>query len=161
MDRRTAVDQFLSERYGVMQAPRRRKDAHSEQVPTDKQVSPGQLVDRLSRENAQLREDKIGLQRQIHYLIRVGERLQWELDQERRGGKDPLDPKGYYKTLGINPDMARRLPEETLSELMSKVYRAYANAFHPDKGGDNSMMRGINMAYDFLRNPRSRQVYGR
>ncbi len=59
----------------------------------------------------------------------------------------------YYDVLGIT----RTAP----SEIVTAVYRAWMKAMrvHPDLGGDESLAKDINEAYEILGNPESRSAY--
>lgn len=77
-----------------------------------------------------------------------------------RGDYDPKDPSGYYKTLGVNPDM----DPEDLEEVLESAYRRLSRKYHPDTGGnkaDHDKMKALNEAYQFLKKDSNRDRYGR
>lgn len=74
---------------------------------------------------------------------------------------DRKDPSGFYKCLGIDPDLVGKISDAQLKELIEKTYRAYSMVFHPDQGGDTVNMQAINEAYSFLRNDSNRKRYGK
>lgn len=75
------------------------------------------------------------------------------------GAPDPRDPKGYFKTLGVNPD----IDPEDLEEVLLSAYRRLSRKYHSDTGGENAnpeKMRAINLAFEFLKDPGKRRSYG-
>jgi len=111
-------------------------------------------VARLKRQNQVLRTEVDQSTQQVSH---------WKLEAERaRQSQDAsLDPKGYYKALGIDPVLARTLSEERLDELLQGIYRVYAKINHPDRGGDTERMKKVNSARDFFADPLNRRSYGR
>lgn len=76
------------------------------------------------------------------------------------GAPDPRDPKGYFKTLGVNPD----IDPEDLEEVLLSAYRRLSRKYHPDTGGENAnpqKMKLLNDAFEFLKNSKNRSGYGR
>jgi molecular chaperone DnaJ len=59
--------------------------------------------------------------------------------------------KNYYEILGIK--------ENSSQEEIKKVYRKLAIQHHPDKGGDESMFKEINEAYENIGDPQKRSQY--
>lgn len=59
--------------------------------------------------------------------------------------------KDYYKILGIE--------ENSPQEEIKKAYRGLAIKHHPDKGGDESMFKEINEAYENIGDPQKRSQY--
>lgn len=71
---------------------------------------------------------------------------------------DLKDPKGYYKTLGVNPNT----DPEDLDDVLQSAYRRLSQKYHPDAGGDTAdqqKMVEINLAYEFLSKPENRKNY--
>ncbi|MFA5933202.1 MAG: hypothetical protein WCV81_02965 [Microgenomates group bacterium] len=73
--------------------------------------------------------------------------------------RDASDPKGYYKALGIDPAVAKSLPEDKFQMLLTSLFRAYSRVHHPDTGGNTAAMAALNNAYEFLQNPNNRRAY--
>lgn len=75
------------------------------------------------------------------------------------GSNDPRDPRGYYKTLGVNPEM----DPEDLEEVLLSAYRRLSRKYHPDTGGENASperMKSLNAAFEFLKDVKNRNGYG-
>jgi curved DNA-binding protein len=65
-----------------------------------------------------------------------------------------MDPKGYYKTLGVDPTASE--------EEIKRAFRKYARKYHPDvsSGADaEARFKEINAAYDVLKDPEKRAEY--
>ncbi|KAI7937432.1 hypothetical protein MJO29_014747 [Puccinia striiformis f. sp. tritici] len=61
------------------------------------------------------------------------------------------DPKGYYKTLGLQKNA-------TAAEI-KKAFRTLSLAHHPDKGGETALFQTINQAHSILSNPDTKSTY--
>jgi molecular chaperone DnaJ len=59
--------------------------------------------------------------------------------------------KNYYEILGIE--------ENSSQDEIKKAYRGLAIKHHPDKGGDESMFKEINEAYENIGDPQKRSQY--
>ena len=59
--------------------------------------------------------------------------------------------KDYYKTLNINRNSSQ--------DEIKKAFRTLSKQHHPDKGGDESVFKGLSEAYDTLSNPEKKQKY--
>ena len=106
-------------------------------------TSQGETI-RLRRTVEQDQTTIGGLRQQVEHL-----RAQVTANDASR--LNSLDPKGYYRALGISPELARQLSSEQLDNLIQGVYRAHAKVLHPDAGGDGEEMKKVNAAYDFLK----------
>lgn len=76
---------------------------------------------------------------------------------------EKMDPKGYYRTLGIHPQAFDGLTDEQAEELLKRHYRFFAQQFHPDvyHGADKEKIRLIIEAYEFLKDPNKRKHYSK
>lgn len=72
-----------------------------------------------------------------------------------------VDPKGYYRVLGLDPTEMRTLSPEEYAHKLKKAYRTAALANHTDVGGSREAIVAVNLAHDFLSDPLKRQGYGR
>jgi DnaJ domain len=77
----------------------------------------------------------------------------------RRRAQREVDPEGFYRTLGIDPRVARAMPEEQLQALLTRQYRLLARQHHPDVTRDSTQMSLINRAYTELKDPEKRRRY--
>jgi len=69
------------------------------------------------------------------------------------------DPHGYYEALRLHPLAFRDLTEDEAQELIRMAYRFAAQKSHPDSfGGDDTAMKRVNNARDFLSDPKNRSA---
>ena len=59
--------------------------------------------------------------------------------------------KDYYKTLNINRNSSQ--------DEIKKAFRTLSKQHHPDKGGDESVFKGLSEAYDTLSDENKRREY--
>lgn len=71
---------------------------------------------------------------------------------------NPMDPREYYKVLGLNPIMIKS--EVDVQRALLQAYRQASMQNHPDHGGDTKEQAKINVAYQFLIKPENRSAYG-
>lgn len=106
---------------------------------------------------AELAWENIRLKEELSYL-RTG-RVYTHQEIPKASIVEQLDPKGYYRNLGIHPQAFEGLKEEEIQDLVLRHYRFYANKFHPDKGGNLEQMKKINEAYEILKDANKRKGY--
>jgi hypothetical protein len=154
----------LRRQNGQLKTDNERLKARNGHLETTTQRSEADLAQakgeaqRLRRQNEHLQfeNDKLGI------AVKA-----WKLEAQsasataRTPKVDVLDPKGYCKTFGIDPRLVRGLPADKFERLLRSVYHAYSLVYHPDTGGDTEAMKALNAAYDFLKDPQNRKVYGR
>src|SRR5260221_329339 len=119
-------------------------------------IANGQIL-RLTRQH-ELSEEIISYQAQNI------KNLQAELTKTQQTQTDKLDPKGYCKALGDNPEILRSLNDEEAEKYLKSLRNAQAFAAHTDRPGtaqDVEAMKAVNSAYEFLKNPSNRRWYGR
>lgn len=71
---------------------------------------------------------------------------------------NPLDPRDYYKALGLDPMVIRSSADPQRDIL--QAYRQASQQNHPDHGGDTKAQAKINVAYGFLKDVANRSAYG-
>ena len=59
--------------------------------------------------------------------------------------------KNYYDILGVSEDAS--------SEDIKKAFKDIAKKEHPDRGGNETVFKEANEAYDTLKNPQKKQEY--
>lgn len=117
----------------------------------------GREIDSSKREIEQLTKDKEELERRLATAIKTIRET-----REQRRVSDPLDPKGYYKAMGMDPFFVRELSGEDFDKYLKGLYRVQSHAFHPDKEtGNTEQMQHLNEAYNFLKSPVNRRDYSR
>lgn len=112
----------------------------------------------MAWENIRLQSEVRRQDEELRYW-RVG-RAYRQPEAPRANLVDQLDPKGYYRALGLHPQAFEGLSEEKIQELLTRHYRFYAMELHPDKGGDTRKMQQINEAYSAMKDPNQRRRYG-
>lgn len=77
--------------------------------------------------------------------------------------RDQADPQGYYKALGLDPEVARDLSDEALQILIKGAKRGLGMDLHPDNRdkGDLERAKKVMAAADFLSDPLKRKSYRR
>ncbi len=61
------------------------------------------------------------------------------------------EARDHYSTLGADASASR--------EEIERLYKRLAQKHHPDKGGDEELMKAVNEAYRVLRDDEQRRVY--
>lgn len=69
------------------------------------------------------------------------------------------DPQGYFRALGVNLEFLRTLPESEVGPYLESMHRLAARVMHPDRGGNTEVMKVVNIAYDYLKDPLNRKNY--
>lgn len=98
-----------------------------------------------------------------------GELKYWRKGEEpanerRTSGEDifdKLDPKGYYRALGLHPQTFIGLNDTQTEELLNRHKKIMSPVLHPDRGGDLKKMQEFNVAFDFMVDPNKRRNYGK
>src|SRR5258708_27089475 len=78
---------------------------------------------RLEKENKILREDVVELTNR------------YKESEVSQSETDRLDPRGYCKALGANPDILKSLNQEEAEKYLKSLRNAQAYATHPDRPG--------------------------
>lgn len=112
----------------------------------------------MAWENIRLQSEVRRQEEELKYW-RTG-RVYKQPEAPRANIVDQLDPKGYYRALGLHPQAFEGLNEEKIQDLLIRHYRFYAMEFHPDKGGDTKKMQQINEAYSAMKDAAQRRRYG-
>ncbi len=75
---------------------------------------------------------------------------------------DQLDPKGYYRSLGLEgPQEFNGLNEEQIQKMLTAHYKGYSLVCHPDKPtGSTKKMQLLIEAYEFMQDRNKRSSYG-
>lgn len=71
-----------------------------------------------------------------------------------------IDPKGYWRTLGVHPDT----DPELIDEIIKRAYRVQASRLHPDVSKDpdsEERFKVLSEAYEILSDPEKRERYKR
>lgn len=171
------IEQLVKVGAGIERDPT--KSTEEEQL---KRLTPEEMLQKLRREQARVRD----LEEELVYAEAQIAQLRWEqmqfenkirrqeaeLNHWRAGKKPPeyqagtseidrLDPKGYYRILGLHPSFFEELSEEAIQKLIQSHYRVLAGVHHPDVGGSNEKMQLLNEAREVLRDPEKRKRYGK
>lgn len=117
----------------------------------------------LQKDLNQAKEEYAQLKQEMEKTKRRNQELIVELDHlhTQQNVVDRLDPKGYYRRLGLDPTFFEELGEKAVQDLIRIHYRTLAFANHPDRGGNNETMQEINEANQTLGDPNKRSIYGK
>ncbi len=74
---------------------------------------------------------------------------------------EKLDPKGYYRIMGLHPQIFENLTDDEVKEIIKRHYLLFAKKYHTDRGGDEERIKLLNNARDELSDPSKRQRYGK
>lgn len=133
------------------------------QTTNDQQVEElararGEL-ERLRFQNQNLQGENQQLQNAAKYWQQQAQRPR--VESPRIPDRNIADPKGYFKALGIDPELAKTLPDQDFDKLLQGLRRLYTPILHPDRGRNDDRMKRLNEAFQYLSDATKRRGYGR
>jgi hypothetical protein len=113
------------------------------------------------------REDLVALVTTLATRLRSTEDLVGEVAVGRSAammqssGPQPLDPQGYWATLGLDPKLAARLDDEQLDVVVKGAFRVMTRVVHSDRTDGDEWQRKLFEARDKLSDRDFRKDYGK